>query len=122
MHATAQLAPAAREAASPPSPNRPRSRLRLVRRLIVAGLFVLVVCEAGRRLLGHNFHTVLPGRVYRGAQPSSAFVEELATSYGVKTIVNLRGCGLPVSWYDRETQAVQKLGITQEDVCFSALR
>lgn len=118
------LATTLAEPSSPPLPDiaRMRRRLRLVWRLVVLAIVVWFGYEAGRRLVGHNFHTVLPGRVFRGAQPSSAFVEELATVHGVKTIVNLRGCGLPVDWYDRETQAVQKLGITQEDVCFSALR
>ena len=60
---------------------------------------VLVGAEAGRVLLGSNFHTVLPGRVYRGAQPSAADVDRLAKDYGVKTIVNLRGSGIPNGWY-----------------------
>src|SRR4051794_33309751 len=91
------------EPSSPPVPDtaRLRLRIRLVWRLVLLGILLFLAAEVGRRLFGHNFHTVLPDRVFRGAQPSSAFVEELATNYGVKTIVNLRGCGLPVNWYDQ---------------------
>jgi rhodanese/phosphatase family protein len=106
--------------------SRPRRRFCLTRRkLIVCALLVpvlLVAAEAGRVLLGGNFHTVLPGLVYRGAQPSAANIETLVKDYHIKTVVNLRGCGHPNDWYVRESRAVQDLDIAQEDVCLSSAR
>src|ERR1700738_2453634 len=88
------------EVASPPCP--PRSRRRLLWRCTLVALVLFLGYEVSRRLFGANLHTVVPGRVYRGAQPSAELVNTLARDYGVRTIINLRGCGLPVSWYDRE--------------------
>lgn len=114
---------------NPPILERPRlvranSALswRLVRRLALVALIVIVGYQVSRRLFGWNLHTVVAGQVYRGAQPPPELIEELVKDYGVRTIVNLRGCGLPNDWYAKETQAVQRLGINQEDICFSALR
>jgi protein tyrosine phosphatase (PTP) superfamily phosphohydrolase (DUF442 family) len=106
---------------------KPRRRKSLVtpKMLVRLGLMALIVFfgyEAGRRLVGSNFHTVLPGRVYRGAQPTAGQIEALAREHGIRTIINLRGCGLPEEWYDEETRASQRLGLNQEDLSFSALR
>lgn len=37
-----------------------------------------------------NFHAVVPGEVFRSAQPSPSQVENWCSRYGLKTIVNLR--------------------------------
>ncbi len=108
------------------SPQRPAHRRlfswKQLGRLALVGVAFLLTYELGRRLVGWNLHTVVAGRVYRGAQPNASYVETLAKNYGVRTIINLRGCGLPNEWYAMETRAVQHLGIDQEDICFSALR
>jgi protein tyrosine phosphatase (PTP) superfamily phosphohydrolase (DUF442 family) len=101
---------------------KPRHSRRWLWRLGLVALFVFLGHEVSRRLFGWNFHVVVPGRVYRGAQPTPHLVEQLVEEHGVRTIVNLRGCGIPADWYVKETQAVQQLGINQEDICFSALR
>ena len=95
---------------------------RLIRRLALVALVVIGSYQVSRRLFGWNLHSVVEGQVYRGAQPPPELIDELVKDYGVHTIVNLRGCGLPNDWYARETQAVQRLGINQEDICFSAVR
>jgi protein tyrosine phosphatase (PTP) superfamily phosphohydrolase (DUF442 family) len=121
-------APSAPEGSTPersaatPALARRRRPLRWLWRLGLVAMLVFVGYEVGRRLFGANFHAVIPGRVYRGAQPTPRTIEELAKGYGVRTIINLRGCGLPLDWYEKETQAVQRLGMDQEDVCFSAVR
>jgi protein tyrosine phosphatase (PTP) superfamily phosphohydrolase (DUF442 family) len=101
---------------------KPRRRLRFLGPLGLAALVLFLGHEVGRRLLGWNFHTVIAGRVYRGAQPTPRFIEQLALDHGVRTIINLRGCGLPFDWYAQESQAVQNLGLNLEDICFSATR
>jgi hypothetical protein len=105
-----------------PTPVNAKRPFRHVWRLALLALVVFLGYEVSRRLFGWNFHTVIPGRVYRGAQPTPGLIETLAKDYGVRTIINLRGCGLPADWYAKETRSVQQLGIAQEDICFSALR
>ena len=103
-------------------PARPRPSFRAARWAVLL-LFLITLCwQLGPRLFGMNFHTVIPGRVYRGAQPTPRFLDELVKVHGVRTIINLRGCGLPFEWYLKESRKVQELGITLEDICFSALR
>jgi protein tyrosine phosphatase (PTP) superfamily phosphohydrolase (DUF442 family) len=74
----------------------------------------------GDVLLGSNLHTVIAGRVYRGAQPSEASLERVIQAYGIRTIVNLRGCGNPQAWYFDECTVAQRHGIGLEDISFSA--
>ncbi len=114
--------PCAKPRTRPPQPARAARRWRRALWLGGAAVLIVVGAEAGRVLLGSNFHTVLPGRVYRGAQPDAADIERLARDYGIKTIVNLRGSGIPNDWYMDECRAVQRAGIAQEDVCMSSGR
>jgi hypothetical protein len=104
-------------------PEPPRRRWR--RRLLVAAVAVLLVAfgaEAGRVLFGDNTHTVLPGRVYRCAQPSPAQLEAAIQAHHIRTVVNLRGCCNPFPWYLDECRTTHRLGVCQEDVCLSAGR
>jgi hypothetical protein len=78
--------------------------------------------EAGRVLLGTNFHVVDAGKVYRGAQPTGEILAELVSGYHIRTVVNLRGCSDACDWYLEESRATQRLGLQQEDVNFSSGR
>lgn len=106
--------------ATVPRPRRswPLRALRVG--LAVAGLWL--GWEVWHIFGAGNLHVVLPGRVYRGAQPSPAMLKHLARRYGVRTIVNLRGCCAPFPWYLQECRATQELGMSQEDLTFSAIR
>jgi hypothetical protein len=73
-------------------------------------------------LIGQNFHTVLPGRVYRCAQLTGPELEERVKTFGIRTVLNLRGCCDPYPWYLEECRATHRLNIAQEDVCLSACR
>ncbi len=75
----------------------------------------------GDILLGANLHAVIPGRVYRGGQPTAAALARIIDDYGIRTVVNLRGCGNPMPWYLAEGRVVQQQGISLEDVSFSAI-
>lgn len=41
--------------------------------------------------VSHNFHTVIPGGVYRSGQPLGEDIHRWTAKYGLKTVVNLRG-------------------------------
>ena len=87
----------------------------------VAGVALLAFfAEAVRVTLLSNRHTVIPGKVYRSAQPSGDDVREYARERGVKTIVNLRGLSPEFDWYKDEARAAHELGLSQEDITLSA--
>jgi hypothetical protein len=108
--------------ASHPTPPSRRSLLRWAVRGGVAGLGLTAILEFGNVLLGHNFHVVVPAQVYRSSQPSGPRLEDLIHTYGIRTVVNLRGCSDPVPWYLEECRATNRNGVAQEDLSFSAGR
>ncbi|KPK42349.1 MAG: hypothetical protein AMK72_14425, partial [Planctomycetes bacterium SM23_25] len=58
----------------------------------------------------HNFHEVVPGQVYRSAQPGAEQVRQWTSKYGLRTIVNLRHD----SWrapFAQEKAAAEGLGV-----------
>jgi protein tyrosine phosphatase (PTP) superfamily phosphohydrolase (DUF442 family) len=113
------------QTAAKPDFAKPRKRIswfRMAFRLGSVGLVLVLGAEAGRVLLGSNFHTVVSGMVYRGAQPDLAELENLVSRYHIQTVINLRGTCEPLDWYREESRAVQRLGVSQEDICFSAGR
>jgi len=100
-------------------------RGRCLRRLLLAALvaiLLVVALEGWRVLLGSNFHEVLPGKVYRSAQPTPDELHEVIATYGIRTVVNLRGCCSAFSWYLDECRVTHKNDVAQEDICLSAGR
>ncbi|QND54703.1 dual specificity protein phosphatase family protein (plasmid) [Phyllobacterium sp. 628] len=63
------------------------------------------------RLQG-NFHTTISGELYRSAQPTPAQIAFYQKSYGIRTIINLRGENTGRDWYDKEVGAAKALGVT----------
>lgn len=107
----------------PNSPGPPRrSLLPVVSRGCVAGVALTLILHVGYVLFGSNFHTVLPGAVYRCAQPSPADLEWAVRKLGVRTVINLRGCCDPAPWYLEQCRATNRLNISQEDLGFSSAR
>lgn len=70
--------------------------------------------------LSGNFHTVIPGQLYRSAQPSPSQIELYVRKYGVKTVVNLRGASENKAWYDHEIATAKRLNLTHIDFAMSA--
>lgn len=70
--------------------------------------------------LSGNFHTVVPGEFYRSAQPSASQLEDYASRYGIKTVINLRGKNDKAAWYNEEIAAAERLGIQHIDFAMSA--
>jgi protein tyrosine/serine phosphatase len=79
-------------------------------RLVLAAA-LLVLGHAGIGQLTGNFHEVIPGELYRSAQPSGSDIATYAHDYGIKTILNLRD-EKRTAWYQAETDAATKAGIT----------
>ncbi|MFA6955015.1 MAG: hypothetical protein WC538_04000 [Thermoanaerobaculia bacterium] len=61
----------------------------------------------------HSFHLreVVPGEIYRVAQPNDGDIERAATSMGLRTIVNLRGPNPKSAWYRDELKVAERLHI-----------
>lgn len=101
-----------------PSPRR-IVRLTATAALLGVGLYLL------RMYAGTNEHVVLPGRVYRSAQPSGPRLAELIRDENIRTVLNLRGTAQPVNlpragWYRAEAEATHAGGASLEDVTLSA--
>ena len=100
---------------------RPRWRRWALRAIVLIPLALLLL-QILHVTAGGNFHVVVPGKIYRGAQPDEATLESLTKRYGIRTIVNLRGTCHPQEWYLAEAKAAQNLGLSLEDVTCSAGR
>jgi hypothetical protein len=94
---------------------------RVLARGCFLGLFLAVLVEA-IHIARNNFHVVVPGRIYRCAQPTADELERLIDEQGIRTVVNLRGCGVPNDWYLDECRTTLRHSVTQEDICLSAGR
>ncbi|MCJ8517914.1 protein tyrosine/serine phosphatase [Pseudorhizobium tarimense] len=68
-----------------------------------------------------NFHEVIAGELYRSAQPTAAALERYIQSYGIKTVVNLRGESSR-DWYRDEKSVTARLGVNHLDFKMSAGR
>jgi hypothetical protein len=86
------------------------------------GITLAIAAEAGRVTLGRNFHSVVPGAVFRCAQLDGHDLQKTVRAHGILTIVNLRGCGPAAEWYLNECRVTHQLDVNQEDVSFSASR
>src|SRR5262249_8847826 len=105
-----------------PGPNGRRAWPVMVLWGCAVGLVLGVVGETGNVMFGRNFHVVIPGRVYRCAQPSAAALERTVQAHRIRTVVNLRGLGMDSPWYLDECRATHRLDVNQEDIALSASR
>src|SRR5262247_635149 len=106
-----------------PDQSAPRRRLMSA---ILAGVLIggtgAVIAESVRVGAGSNRHCVLPGRIYRSAQPDAGDLRRLVEREGIRTVLNLRGLCLGFDWFEEESRASHDLGISQEDITLSASR
>ena len=114
-----QAAVSAEPTAPAVSARPPRWRLRIV--AVLALVLAWPAWELGWLLFAGNVHVVIPGKLYRGAQPSPAALERLIHKHNIRTVLNVRGCCWPDVWYVNEAALCQRLGVNLEDVCFSAV-
>jgi protein tyrosine phosphatase (PTP) superfamily phosphohydrolase (DUF442 family) len=102
--------------------SRDRFRLKTIACVVFGIGLIVLLGECSRVLFGANFHTVIPGRVYRCAQPSPQDLHGYVQSHGIRTVINLRGCCSMQEWYQEQAETTSDLSICQEDLNFSAGR
>jgi protein tyrosine/serine phosphatase len=83
-----------------------------------AGLMTIPTLALGSYLailqIDGNFHEVLPGQLYRSAQPTPSELAQYIKRYGIRTVVNLRGPS-ERAWYRDEVATTQKLSVQHVD-------
>jgi protein tyrosine/serine phosphatase len=97
-------------------PGRRKAR-RWHRRLLLVSGSLLVAAGVGIwGLLGENFHTVLPGQVYRSAQLSPAGLHDRILQCHLRSVLNLRGANPGEEWYDEECEETAEEGVRHYDL------
>ena len=79
----------------------------------------LFVDHAVFRTVWDNFHTVIPGKLYRCNHPTPSRLARLARRYHLQTLVNLRGhrrCGSD----ELSREAAARLGLQHIDMAFES--
>jgi protein tyrosine/serine phosphatase len=69
-----------------------------------------------------NFHPVVANELYRSAQVSPDDIVRYQSSYGIKSILNLRGASPGEPWYDQEVAKSAALGLKHVDFAMNASR
>lgn len=85
--------------------------------------FGLLACTAYyfiHMFVGSNLHIIVPGQFYRASQIDEDCLKRLVERHGIRTVVNLRGYCEDLGWYQEECRATSHLGVSQEDLNFSA--
>ncbi len=67
-----------------------------------------------------NFRIIADGQAYRSAQLDAESLRLVIDTYGIRTIVNLRGENDGSDWYDAEHAVADEAGVTMVDVPMSA--
>lgn len=98
------------------------SQARIKVLVVIFLIFLVPLLEIIHVLVGANVHTLIPGKVYRCAQPTTESLANLIKRFGIKTVLNLRGSNPMMGWYQEEARATHSLNINQEDINFSAGR
>jgi len=93
--------------------------MRLVGAAIGLALAAVVAWPLWLHATG-NFHAVIPGEIYRAAQPAPADLRRWATDHGVRSVLNLRGTHEDADWYREEAATAADLGIVLADFPLSA--
>jgi len=69
-----------------------------------------------RMLTKDNFHTVIPGEIYRSAQLSPGKLEKVVAEHGIRTVISLRRPRPDQGWYGKEKAVAESLGIVHHDI------
>lgn len=94
----------------------------LKRALIVLGSTVASLgLYLGYLQLSGNFHEIIPGVLYRSAQPTPSSLESYIKQYGIKSVVNLRGPSKR-DWYVEEVATTKRMNAEHIDFQMSAGR
>ncbi len=106
--------------------GEPISGRRKVLKVLSASVLavILVAAAAGGyaiyvRVIRNNFHEVVEGKVYRSAQPSPEQLADYVDTYGIRTIINLRGKSSG-EFYQATHATARRLGVPCHDVRLTA--
>jgi hypothetical protein len=109
-----------------PETVQPHGRWSALGRAVLIGAVLGVVLVVGWEVIytlaGTNLREVVPGHLYRAAQPDRTVLTTAQQRYGVRTILSLRGVCDFESWYDTELRDAEELGLSLEVVGMSAGR
>ncbi len=97
-------------------------RKKTTRRILIS-VMVVILIPAGYLLFvfgNGNFHAITPGEAYRCAQPDYGQLEHYLETYGIKSVINLRGRNAGDKWYQDEVRFCAQHGINHYDVAISA--
>jgi protein tyrosine/serine phosphatase len=89
---------------------------------VVVAPFLAIGLFLGYLQLSGNFHEVVKAELYRSAQPTAKQIDSYVQSYGIRTIINLRGKSDNAQWYQAEVATARELGLTHVDFKMSASR
>lgn len=104
-----------------PMQNRSLKRRRLTGGVVTFILFVLgFLWFIG--VFGGNVRVVDAGRYYRSAQISGPLLQNVVETYGIKSVINLRGAQQNDKAYDSEISICSASGIRHVDFDLSAYR
>ena len=103
-----------------PASHPRRSRRRRIAWLVAAALALPIATKEGDVLFGQNFHTVVPGELFRSAQLSGSHLERRIQTESIRTVINLRGPNPGRDWYDDEVAVCERMGVKHVDVRMSA--
>ena len=88
--------------------DRPPVRARLSLGLAFSSVLLVAAASPFLGPLGENFHSVIPGCVYRSGQLSSESLEDHATREGIRSVINLRGANPGEEWYESECAVARR--------------
>lgn len=83
---------------------------------LVTGIYLLAL------QFSDNMHEVIPGEMYRSAQLNITSLDSYQRTYGIRTILNLRGDNTGSAWYDAEKRFAATRGLTMVDFRMSSKR
>ncbi len=94
----------------------------------ILGCLALSACGLGEAddsaplTIFDNFRIIADGQAYRSAQLDASSLRLAIDTYGIRTIVNLRGENPANAWYQHERQVAADAGVQLVDIRFSANR
>ncbi len=98
--------------------------LKILRRIFytLATLVATYLTVGGFLALYPNFHTVIPGKVYRSAQLNKREFLYYIKKNHIKSVINLRGSANRSNWYHQEIAATQQTNIKHYDLHLRAMK
>jgi hypothetical protein len=99
-----------------------RSRLLLIALLVALAVVLVAPGPVQRFFFDENLIEVVPGGVYRSAQPSGPEMDEFITRLDLRTVLNLRGERGGSQWLAEERAVTDARGVDHLTVRLSAKR